>query len=278
MFFSSGIYGVKFSPNGEDIAFGSEDGTVGIWHWARGGGVVCLDGHESWVPSVAWSPKTCRLVSGSQDETVRIWDTEKNVQFACHKGHKGSVYCVDFSPNGNRVVSGAADGTVRVWDAARQCSVARLRGHTGIIDPVVFSKDGSRLVSAARDATVHIWDAATGEQLTCLRGHENFLYCVGISPDGRDVAFLRPTGDAISVWSSSEGRELFPLETKRCQERSRSGRLVQKQYGENQAQSHISHDVGTFWLNVILRPAASSCPTGGIADRLTNHRLSMVSL
>jgi WD40 repeat protein/transposase-like protein len=208
----AGVSSVAFSPDGNTVASGSSDGILHIWNWAVGTELCALEDHSDWVSAVAWSGDGSRLVSASADRTIRVWDIGGRRQFSCHRGHDGDVFCASFSPDGRRIVSGSEDGTVRIWDAASRAKLARLRGHTGIIDEVVFSRDGRKIVSTARDSTVRLWDACTGDQLNCLRGHTSFLYCVGISPDGTRLAFLRPGGDAISVWDSNQGAELFALQ------------------------------------------------------------------
>ncbi|PVH70823.1 NACHT-domain-containing protein [Cadophora sp. DSE1049] len=70
-----------------------------------------LEGHSSWVLSVAFSPDGKQIVSGSDDNTVRLWDATTGAALQTLKGHsttgaplqtlKGhSVTSVAFSPDG----------------------------------------------------------------------------------------------------------------------------------------------------------------------------------
>src|SRR5207302_4034060 len=45
------------------------------WDLAKGEDVAWLQGHTSYVWSLAFSPEGATLVSGSGDSTVRLWDT-----------------------------------------------------------------------------------------------------------------------------------------------------------------------------------------------------------
>jgi WD40 repeat protein len=49
---------------------------VWLWDLASGAALVRLQGHTSYVWSLAFSPDGKTLVSGSGDFTVRLWDTE----------------------------------------------------------------------------------------------------------------------------------------------------------------------------------------------------------
>lgn len=63
---------VDWSPDGERIAAGQQDGTVWVFDLLDNS-TVCLSGHGDSVGSVAWSPDGTRLASASKDGTVRIW-------------------------------------------------------------------------------------------------------------------------------------------------------------------------------------------------------------
>jgi WD40 repeat protein len=47
-----------------------------LWDVAEGKCLKVLQGHTSWVRSIAWSPDGLVLASGSQDETIKLWDVK----------------------------------------------------------------------------------------------------------------------------------------------------------------------------------------------------------
>lgn len=61
------------------IATGGKDSTIRIWkicdETSKSQCIKVLEGHKSWVVSLAYVPETSRLFSCSADETVKVWDT-----------------------------------------------------------------------------------------------------------------------------------------------------------------------------------------------------------
>ena len=62
------------SPDGKTLFSSSWDNTVRVWDLTSRSCSAVLEGHKSFVYSVAVSPDGKTLFSSSGDKTVRVWD------------------------------------------------------------------------------------------------------------------------------------------------------------------------------------------------------------
>ena len=174
-----------------------------VWDTKTGELLSKLQGHSSFVNSIAFSPYSNRIVSAFRDQPVRLWDSKTGEQLTELQGHTSFVSSVAFSSDGNRIVSGSEDGSVRVWDVKTGELLRELEGHTNTLNSVAFSPDSNRIVSRSRES-VRVWanlnlDAlwTIGEDGWILSGAEKFVW---VPSTIRDV-LLRPHNSLILSWN-----------------------------------------------------------------------------
>ncbi|CAI8619108.1 unnamed protein product [Vicia faba] len=172
------VWSMKFSPNGEYLASGGEDGVVRIWRvmsrdksrpfiflpndifQIEESPLHELFGHSSDILDLAWSNSDI-LLSSSMDKTVRAW------KIGCDQclrvfPHKDFVTCIQFNPvDENYFISGSIDGKVRIWGICEERVIdwADIRD---VISAISYQQDGKGFVVGSVTGTCRFY-AASGK-------------------------------------------------------------------------------------------------------------------
>ncbi|TFK34113.1 WD40-repeat-containing domain protein [Crucibulum laeve] len=205
------ISSVAYSPDGQFIASGCRDNTIGIWSSETGlEAMEPLKGHNDSVWSVMFSPSGKCILSGSGDNSICIWDTNTGQMIGePFEGHTAIVWSAAYSPDGRNIVSGSGDKTIRIWDVETgKTIVGPLEGHSEPVRSVSYSPNGRYIVSASWDSTVRIWDAITGVQVLEPLVHPYAVEHAVYSPNGKYIASA--CGDVnIYLWDSETGTQII---------------------------------------------------------------------
>jgi WD40 repeat protein len=123
------VYTARYSPDGEQIAAGIQEGDVLVWDAVSGELVWRMTGHTGLVGRVAFSPDGKYLMSASKDNTVKLWDLSTGEEMQTLYGQTGALNWGIFSPDGTSIITTAVDGTVRsfVVSTERLVELARSR-------------------------------------------------------------------------------------------------------------------------------------------------------
>jgi WD40 repeat protein/serine/threonine protein kinase len=158
---------VTFSPDGKQLATGSEGRWLKLWDAETGNPLHAFPQQAGTMAAVAFSPDGTRLAAGCGDRTVRLWDVATHKEVGCFRGHALAVESIAFTPDGRRLASGSLDGTVKVWDVETGQEALSLSMEKGqAVSAVKFSPDGSRLAAGSGEpgypdakGEVKVWDA-----------------------------------------------------------------------------------------------------------------------
>lgn len=170
------VCGLKWSPNGQQLASGGNDNMLCIWdinsrfrqntRAASEGVQVCqprsvhLD-HKAAVKALAWCPWQQGLLAsggGSRDMTIKFWNTEAGA-LVNSVSTESQVCSLLWNPFEKEILSshGFVNNELSIWKYPTMKKITDLRGHTSRVLHLAISPDGTTVASAAADETLRFW-------------------------------------------------------------------------------------------------------------------------
>jgi WD40 repeat protein len=145
-----------FSPDGERLAVGGENGDVGVFQ--RDGRLIAksMATSRSRVGTLAWSPDGRLLATGDSEGFVELFDATTGVRLASRQAIDLMVPAIVFSPDGKRLAVGSFDKNIHILDTEDLVEVDRLEGHRALVRCLTVLPSGD-LVSGGLDGRTIRW-------------------------------------------------------------------------------------------------------------------------
>src|SRR5207247_460054 len=186
---SSDVYSVTFSPDGQRILVGEDDGSS-IFD-ATSGALVrkFKDDKDGLYRNSIFSPDG-RFVVQSQnhlggDAGLIFWDAASGA--LVRSVAAPLISSVAFMPDGKHIMTGSAAGFAALWDASSGAKVREYKKDKGEAWTTKVSPDGKLLLTLGgrwKTLPVRLLDVATGAFIKEFK-NEGVVEDIAFSPDGR---------------------------------------------------------------------------------------------
>jgi len=205
------LHSPVFTPDGQTLITGSDDGTIQVWDWPNGYLKQVLAGHRHQIKCLSVSADGEYLASTGEDTTLRKWHilSGKQVFSTLRDTKQPEPTAID--PSGRYVICpyGCDKATLAIYDLANGILQRILKDHDGDINAMDFLSKG-RLVSASDDHTLRIWNLESGECLQTLSGvHTSRVQAVVVIPNHDQVVSAAADGRIIR-WDLATGLPARP--------------------------------------------------------------------
>ena len=140
-----GILSSDFSPNGYQVATGSEDHTCMVWDLRMSPRkmnemqLYTIPAHQSLISKVKYSADDggALLMTSSYDKKIKLWSGKTFGLLNTLEGHEGRIMGADFVPSTNQIVSVAYDRTIKIWKMKGEIQPAEdHRGEQHVVEPM----------------------------------------------------------------------------------------------------------------------------------------------
>ncbi len=229
---------LKFSPNGNLLATGNEEGHIKVWDIQRQHCIfeMSRESRKGWlngVSQLAFSPDGQHLASsGGKYDAVYVWHLETGEQIAkftvdeaLQPRHRPSRIPITFSPDGKCLIGATPENTFSVWDIETGERIAHLTEHSFRLTALFLSPCRKFLASVDGDGNLRKWEvnkliANTSIPIvTSLPKVINWIQYT-FSPDSTLLA-AKVSGTTITVSDVENDREIATLDHKETIKRVR---------------------------------------------------------
>ncbi|XP_063980144.1 periodic tryptophan protein 2 homolog isoform X2 [Diachasmimorpha longicaudata] len=189
---SNSMNTLAYSPDGQYLITGGDDGKVKLWNTLSGFCTVTFSEHTSSISHVLFSHNRKFIVSGSLDGTARAYDLIRYRNFKTFTSPRPVQFsCLALDSSDEFLAAGGQDVfDIYLWSVKLGTLLEILSGHEGPVSSLAFnpSPASTAMASVSWDKTLKLWNAIeSGSTHETIQLTADGL-CVVYKPNGEEVA------------------------------------------------------------------------------------------
>lgn len=197
---------LSWSPNGEEIVSGVENGELRLWT-SEGKLKNVLNFHRSPIICIKWSKDSLHFITADVENVTIVWNavTGTALQHFEIKAQETSTDSLgvdlEWVEHDKFIIPGL-QGSLVVHQMGESKAIGRLIGHQGPIIVLKFNPSNKLLLSASDDHTLRVWRGGSSNSCNCFLGHSQSIVSAEWIDD--DKVISASMDGTIRLWSVAD--------------------------------------------------------------------------
>ncbi|NEQ22576.1 MAG: WD40 repeat domain-containing protein [Microcoleus sp. SIO2G3] len=190
---------LAFSPDGQFLAAGGQEGQVKIWRVGQSEPLTTLE-TRSWVDRLAWSP-TANQLAFSRGRDAQVWDAQAGEVVTTLNFAASSVLDLDWRSDGKFLALGGYQGAI-VWNAQDWDADSTALETPSASVAIAWSPDRTYLAQGNLDRTIALfeWGNPAPWLMQGFPGKVRRLAWSQISTRSKAPLLASTSGTAVVIW------------------------------------------------------------------------------